>query len=343
VSGGCGFDVDHSGWVYYLDRPSTSNPDEEFVKSRPLFTVFTAAYNRAPKLKRPFSSLETQTYRNFEWLLVDDGSKDNTVDLIAKWAAGSSFPIRYFSQEHRGLHWAFNRGVEEARGEFLLPLDSDDALEPQAMERLLYHWESIPQAERRRFSGVCCLCRDETGRLIGDPFPRDVMDSDSLEITYRYRVRGQKGGFHRLDVMREFPFDETAHMGCNPWRRIARKYKMRFVNEVLEIYYQDSPEESLARSPKRLRPVTGLYRTLEILNREIDYMKFWPAEFYRTAMRYTRYSFHCGMGLLQQLRRLENPEARRLWAMAWPIGYLVYLQDRLRGRGSRLDLIRGEF
>lgn len=300
----------------------------------PLFTVFTATYNRAAKLYRPFSSLMAQTYKDFEWLVVDDGSQDESGDLLQQWAFSSNFPIRYIFQAHLGLHMAFNRAVQEAMGEFFLPLDSDDALEPHALERLLHHWNNVPEAQKRGFSGVCCLCRDETGRIIGDRFPKDVMDSDSLEITYKYRVRGQKGGFHRVEVMKEFPFDQTAEMGCNPWRRIARKYKMRFVNEALEIYHQDSPEDSLARWPKRIRPVTGVYRTLEVLNHEMDYFSFWPAEFCRAAIRYSRYSFHCRLSLSDQRRRLKNRKGRRLWATTWPLGYLIYLRDRVSGSAN---------
>ncbi len=254
------------------------------------------------------------------------------MDLIRQWACSSQFPIRYISQGHLGLHKAYNRAVKEARGDLFLPLDSDDELEPTALERLLYHWNNVPEDQKSNFSGVCCLCRDEKGCIIGDRFPRDVMDSDSLEINYKYKVRGQKGGFHRLEVMKEFPFDETPEMGCNPWRRIARKYKMRFVNEVLEIYHQDSPEDSLARWPKAIRPVTGLYRCLEILNSEIDYFHYWPAEFYRAAARYTRYSFHCGLGVSKQIKGLGNRTARTLWSLAWPLGYFLFLRDKLRGR-----------
>lgn len=299
------------------------------VSSRPLFTVFTPTYNRAAKLFRPFESLRAQTFGDFEWLIVDDGSYDDTRKLVSGFQGEVSFPIRYIFQEHAGLHFAFNKGIFEAKGELFLPLDSDDALEPVALERLLYHWNCIPEEEKQSYSGVCYLCRDERGRIIGDRFPKDIMDSDSLEITYRYRVKGQKGGFHRARVMREFPFDATSEMGCNPWRRIARRYRMRFVNEVLEIYYHDSPEDSLARSRKRLRPMTGVYRTLEILNREIDYFNYWPGEFFRAAARYARFSFHCGFGFVEQKARLENRKAKLLWSVSWPVGYAIYCHDKL--------------
>lgn len=91
----------------------------------PTFTVFTPTYNRAHTLLRVFSSLQAQTFQDFEWLIVDDGSTDGTEELIKHWGSESHFPVRYFKQENRGKHVAFNRGVREATGQFFLPLDSD--------------------------------------------------------------------------------------------------------------------------------------------------------------------------------------------------------------------------
>ncbi len=93
----------------------------------PIFTVFTPTYNRAHTIHRAFDSLRAQTLRDFEWLVVDDGSTDNTSELIASWAKVADFPIRYFKQDHSGKHIAHNLAVREARGKFFLPLASDDA------------------------------------------------------------------------------------------------------------------------------------------------------------------------------------------------------------------------
>src|SRR5580658_2083591 len=95
------------------------------------FTVFTATYNRAHTIKRVFDSLCAQTLRDFEWLVIDDGSTDNTSELIANWAKIAHFPIRYFRQDHSGKHIAHNLAAREARGQFFLVFDSDDACIPR--------------------------------------------------------------------------------------------------------------------------------------------------------------------------------------------------------------------
>lgn len=156
------------------------------------FTVFTPTYNRAHTLHRVYESLALQTLRNFEWLIVDDGSTDNTKELVDKWQNQAGSPIRYIRQDRQGKHVAFNRGVREAYGELFLTLDSDDACVPGALERFKYHWDAIPADKRRAFSAVTVLCKDHHGKPVGTRFPCDPTDSDSLEIRYKYKVKSEK-------------------------------------------------------------------------------------------------------------------------------------------------------
>ncbi len=96
--------------------------------------------------------------------------------------------------------------MREAKGELFLTIDSDDACVPQALERLLHHWHSIPADERGRFSGVSVLAEYADGGMVADPFPTDVYDSDALRKYFAAVGRGDKWGFHRTEVMRQFPF-----------------------------------------------------------------------------------------------------------------------------------------
>jgi glycosyltransferase involved in cell wall biosynthesis len=173
------------------------------------FTVFTGTRNRAHTLRRPFDSLKAQTFRDFEWVVVDNGSTDGTTELIEQFRQEADFPIRYFWQEDRGKHASMNRAVLAAKGQFFLTLDSDDGCVPTALGRFNQRWNEIPEADRPGFSGVTSLCMDQDGRLIGTEFPAEPTDSDSREIRYRYKVKGEKWGFQRTDVMRMHPFPET--------------------------------------------------------------------------------------------------------------------------------------
>ena len=139
------------------------------------FTVFTATYNRAHTLHRVYDSLKAQTFRDFEWLVVDDGSSDTTEDLVRQWRRQSDFAIRYIWQNNAGKHIAVNRGVQQARGELFLIVDSDNAFVSEALERLKFHWDSIPEGEKEEFSAVTCLCEDPDGNLVGSRFPFDPL------------------------------------------------------------------------------------------------------------------------------------------------------------------------
>lgn len=299
------------------------------------FTVFTTTYNRAHTLHRVYESLKAQTFREFEWLIVDDGSTDNTRDLVKAWQREAEFPIRYLWQENRGKHVAFNRAVQEAMGKFFLTFDSDDACVPQALERLKFYWDSIPEKERPQFSAVTALCVDQHGKLIGDKFPQDITDSDSLEIRYRYKVKGEKWGFHRTEVLRTFPFPEIE--GCKfipeglTWSAIARRFRTRFVNEPLRVYFrsENEPSEQLTGSGDPAKHALGhaLWHQ-SILNHDINWFRHAPEQFLRSALHYVRFSFHTRTGVFDQVKKLENIWAKVLWGIMLPLGFFVYVRDR---------------
>src|SRR5262249_48855085 len=135
-----------------------------------LFTVFTPVFNRRHTLGRVWDSLRAQTSRDFEWVVVDDGSTDGVLELLREYEREAEFPMTVFRQPNGGKHAAWNRGVALARGELFLPADSDDRFVPETLERLALLWRSIPEADRPGFSGVNVLCRDpETGAVVGTP------------------------------------------------------------------------------------------------------------------------------------------------------------------------------
>src|SRR5579863_3361604 len=303
-----------------------------------VFTVFTPTYNRADTLPRVYESLKAQTFRDFEWLIVDDGSTDDTREIVAKWQAEADFPIRYIYQPNQGKPTATNRGVREAAGELFLTLDSDDSCMPQALERLKFHWDSIPESQRPQFSAVTALCKNQHGEIEGDKFARDILDSDSVEMFMRYRPRGEKWGFQRTDVMREFPFPIMPGTNFVPesvvWLALSRRYKTRFVNEALRVYnIRDGAEDHL--SSLNAKVVWGrafFYR--QVLNDFVDWLLRAPVSLFRCAINFSRYSFGLGKGPFSQFKELRNVRAKALVGSSMPVGFLMYLRDRRALRGS---------
>lgn len=297
-----------------------------------MFTVFTPTYNRSRTLPRVYESLRLQTFRNFEWLIVDDGSTDDTRELVGKWQAQSEFPIRYIYQENQGKAAAFNRGVREAHGELFLTLDSDDACVIQALERFKYHWDSIPPNQRDVFSAITVLGKDQNGRLVGDKFSRDVLDSDSIELVFKYHVKGDKWGFHRTDVLMQFPFPVLPNVKFIPeglvWFALSRRFRTRFVNEVLLInYVNDGAGDHLSSLSPEVMFGRALFHKY-ILNELVDWLYRSPANLFRSAINFSRYSIGIGKGPWSQFKELRPLAARILLTMSLPLGFAMSLKDK---------------
>ena len=107
-----------------------------------LITIFTPAYNRAYTIHRCYESLKRQTCKDFEWMVIDDGSTDNTRELIEKWITETNeFPIRYIYQENQGMHGAHNTAYENINTELNVCIDSDDFMPDDAVELIVNFWE----------------------------------------------------------------------------------------------------------------------------------------------------------------------------------------------------------
>ncbi len=295
-------------------------------------------------LHRVHDSLVSQTFRDFEWLIVDNSSSDGTGELVAGWQAHSGFPIRYIVQENAGVHASWNRGVAEANGELLLEIRSADTFSADALERFDALWRDIPEGERQAYSGVSVNCVDEHGRLIGTEFPQDIMDSDSSEIRFRYKVQGEKWGFQRMDVMRQFPMPivdgYTAYVPeAIVWRAIGRQYRTRYVNERLRVYWQDQTN-GVSVSPFESRAIGGLLESEALLNEDLRWFRYDPMAFVRKAAKYSRSAFHVGRSIPTQAAALRRPGARVLWALMLPAGWLLYRRDRRRMRATADPAVR---
>lgn len=296
----------------------------------PRITVCTPAYNRAGTLPRLHESLLAQTYTDFEWLVVDDGSTDDTAEVVAALARRSPFEVRYLRKENEGKHIALNRAVEACNGRFLAVLDSDDWYLPHSLERLAHHWDRLP--DPTRFAEVQGLCADEHGAVIGDRYPADVFDADYYTLTQVHRLRGDRTGMIRVDVLRAHPFPEGFAGVYVPeaivWNRIARSYLIRGVNEVLA--RKEYLPEGITRKRARLHREQSGPRLLA-LEELLDLAQSRPLPPRARLKAYanlSRYGLHQGRGLRAQAARA--PSARS-WLAALPVGLALYARDRLRG------------
>jgi glycosyltransferase involved in cell wall biosynthesis len=299
------------------------------VELPPRITVCTPTYNRAHTLPRLHESLCAQTFRDFEWLVVDDGSTDDTAEVVAGLAAASPFHVEYRHQENAGKHIALNRAAEVSRGTFLAIVDSDDWYLPSCLERLMHHWETIPDPSG--FAEVQGLCADPDGEALGDPYPLDVFDSDYFTLTQVLRLRGDRAGMIRVDVLRAHPFPEEFRSMLVPeaivLNRIARRYRIRGFNEVIakkEYLPTGLSGEARRRPADAAAPRVLLLQELLAMGKG---RRLPVGVRVRAYANLTRYGLHDARGL-RGLARLA-PD-RRLWAATLPVGGALYLRDRMR-------------
>jgi len=307
----------------------------------PAFTVFTPTYNRAHTLHRVYESLCVQTLRDLEWLIVDDGSTDGTTALVEQWCRVSNFPIRFIAQPHAGKHIAHNRAIREARGQFFIILDSDDACVPTALERMLYHWNTIPIGQRAQFSGVAGLCCDQKGAVVGDRYPSEPLDISLREQRYVYRIRGEKWGPELVEVLRQFPFPEISDTNFLPegavWLEVAKRYKMRCVNEVFRVYYVDDSRTGhtlTARKSLGESAAGRLHYYTWLLNNDLGYFFHSPSPFIKAAVMLPVMALYASQPLTTATAAVNGACAKALVLAGLPFAFLLYLFDR--GRTSLL-------
>ena len=221
-----------------------------------VITVFTPTYNRAYILHKLYDSLCRQKNQNFEWLILDDGSEDNTEQLVNSWITSGLIDIQYYKTQNGGKSRAINKGVSMAKGELFFIVDSDDYLVDCAIDRVLYYWNTIK--EKSKYAGVCGRRIYPNGEKIGgDNINFDVIDSDNLSFHYSLGMNAYIAEVFRTDLLSKYPFPEIEHEKFVPealiWNKITELYPMRYFNEGIYVceYLSDGYTKNFKRNLKQ--------------------------------------------------------------------------------------------
>lgn len=284
-----------------------------------LITVFTPAYNRAHLLPRLYESLKAQTFQDFEWIIVDDGSTDDTEEVVK-----SFFPPLggmeggLIRQPNGGKHRAINRGVQEARGDLFFIADSDDYLPDDSLAKVLKRYEKIKSD--KSIGGVCGLDMTPQGDVIGSGLPCCEIISSSLELRVKHHVTGDLKEVFYTSVMREFPFPEFDGERFCPealvWNRIAQQYNLLFFNEP--IYIAEYQPGGITAGIVRARinsPVASVTTYQELNSYSIPFK-----EKIKSAINYWRFWFCVPRGK-------SIPHLPWYWFWCRPLGFAMHLKD----------------
>lgn len=238
-----------------------------------MITVLTPTFNRGGGLQSLWDSLQKQTVKDFEWLVVDDGSTDGTKNLITQLQEKSDFPIRYIYKNNGGKHTALNVGIQTICSELIFIVDSDDCVTDDAVESILKIHKKY--RSQNNICGYAFLRAFPDGKVNGKKFDVDEKIGSYIDV----RVNGDDTGADKAEVfkthcLKEFPFPEYPNekfLGEDlVWVRMARKYEMVYINKA--IYVGNYLEDGLTNNRRKhniASPIGCMHRAEEFMESDL--------------------------------------------------------------------------
>ena len=282
-----------------------------------MLTVFTPTYNRATKLKRLYESLLSQCDNEFEWLIVDDGSTDNT-SIVVKGFSNDRFPVRYYKKENGGKHTAYNFALERANGEYFLCVDSDDWLSENAISII----SEICSKENANI--LMAYKSDTNGRLLSQPFPPKVEKSGLFQLAHFYHCTGEFTLIFQTEYARRYPFPvfsgEHFITESVVYDRMFATEKAFLLREVITMceYQNDGLTNNLNEIMKK-NPAGYCLYFMQRIDGEYDIKKRIAAIG----------KYHCFYKLSKENRSQYNGKYKVLVHLLSPLGWIVYKYYKL--------------
>ena len=217
-------------------------------------TVFTPTFNRAYTLHKCYESLRRQTSKDFVWLIIDDGSSDNTKELVESWINEKEVDIRYHYQNNKGMHGAHNTAYELIDTQINTCIDSDDYMTDDAVEKIVEFWKSN---RNRGLAGFVALDAYENGKIIGTKLPSDVSETTYFDIYNTLGVKGDKKFIYRSDLTKLYPypiFEGEKYVSlAYKYAKLDDDYKLGIMNEVVCIveYMEDGSSLNMFKQYRR--------------------------------------------------------------------------------------------
>lgn len=303
--------------------PSYQRHEQETFKFK--FTVFTPVYNCENTIERVHKSLLNQTFKDFEWLIINDGSSDNSNEIIEKIVETSPLNIVYINNPVNGHKMkCFIQAVSLAQGEFLLTFDGDDKCTLDALYIFNNEYENIPEHLKERLSAVTGLCKDQYGNQIGDSFPKDSFYSNSFQTHAIHKLKGEKWGFTKTSILKGIKVNPVIlTKGFIPesliWNLIAKEgYQTKYINAITRVYYIDV-NDSLSSMSLNKRSFGSIINCIAIFNWFFsdNYLKA-PHYFLKNIYVLLRASKYQSFSLKNYIEALNSTLLKILIITLWP-------------------------
>ena len=239
---------------YIKDGNLEKAVNKKWCEHVPLVTVMTPIYNRREETKRAIYSVAQQTFKDIEYILVDDGSPENSDDIVEAFMQEADFPVMYIKKPNGGVHTARNAAIREARGKFICTLDNDNEMLPVTVETYLKAWNTIPEANRCEYRGVVALCRDQNGVQLGKSFPNNINEMPWPQgMRACDATEGEHCDLNTAECLKDNLFPEPegiTHVDESiMWKKLELRYKEWFINDILYVYHTEG--EGYTRAAKK--------------------------------------------------------------------------------------------
>ena len=297
-------------------------------------TIVTPTYNRAHTLPRVFESLKKQTFKNFKWIIMDDGSTDNTVEVVETFKKNASFSIEYYQNKNQHKFLTVLEGIKKVQSPYHMVVDSDDAYPENSLEILYNEAESIKN--QSEFIGIMGLSADENGEIVGDKYPENGFDGSIFEMRYKYKVRGDKFGiFFSKNYQKEIAekdFSRYENKGYIPQSVIFNDYdskglKTRFINKIVRYYFKDEDDSaSVSNTRWTGKNIYGLKEGhLSFLNSYRNLLWKYPKALVRNIVGYQIYSLKNKSSFSEIIKSIHHPVFKILIVFLLPFSYFYSL------------------
>lgn len=201
-------------------------------------TVFTPTYNRSNLLPRCYQSMVNQTSKDFIWMVIDDGSSDNTHELVEKWQLEGIVEIQYYYKENGGIHTAYNEAISHISTELCVCVDSDDWLVDTAVQTILYFWDKDGSDEIAGILGLDCF---SDGKVVGDALP-NIREINLIDLAIgKYKIKnGDRTNVVRTELYKKFApmkvFDGEKFFNPHYMHlQISQEYDFLVLNKRLKV------------------------------------------------------------------------------------------------------------
>lgn len=229
--------------------------NKNWKSAKPFFTVVTPVFNRHDILPRAIESIKKQTFRDFEYIIVNDGSTENLDDVIIPFMDETDIPVMYIKKPNGGVHTARNAGITQARGVLIAWLDSDDEFVPNTLQSFKTIWDSLPSDTVDEFYQISSRCMEYNGKE-GFPFPKGINDLSRAESYRVYHKRKSENLVaNRASVMKDNKWPEPEGITFVPenniWLKLEKNYRTWFTNEILRIYHTEGTDHIFNSEKKK--------------------------------------------------------------------------------------------